>query len=55
MTKTEIRNVLDAHKEHYRVLPTLACQALFHLLQDLDADIELEAKRRRPKKKAKKK
>lgn len=39
MNKSEIRRILDAHKEHFRVLPTRAMNALRSILDALNAEI----------------
>ncbi len=38
MNKAEIRRTLDAHKEHFRVLPTRAMNALRGILDALNAE-----------------
>ena len=40
MNKTEIRDILNAHKEHFRVLPTNAMLDLQGIIQSIDADNE---------------
>ena len=60
MNKQEIRDILNAHKEHYRVLPTLAMLELNGLITSLEVDIEAEKPLpildiKKAKKKAKKK
>ena len=40
MNKTEIRHILNAHKEHFRVLPTRTMNALQGITDALNADAE---------------
>ncbi len=40
MNKAEIRRTLDAYKEHFRVLPTRAMNALRGILDALNAEAE---------------
>jgi hypothetical protein len=42
MNKREVRDTLNAHKEHFRVLPTLACNALTELLRTLEVELHAE-------------
>jgi len=43
MNRFEIRDILNQHKEHFRVLPTLACNELLRIIQAVD-DEELATK-----------
>ena len=45
MNRFEIRDILNAHKEHFRVLPTNAMNDVFGIIQTIDN--ELEAKETR--------
>ena len=38
MNRFEIRDILNAHKEHYRVLPTLACNDLNAIIKAVDKE-----------------
>jgi len=38
MNRFEIRDILVAHKEHFRVLPINANTALFDIIQDIDRE-----------------
>jgi len=38
MNRYEIRDILNAHKEHFRVLPTLAYNELMGVIQDVDKE-----------------
>jgi len=40
MNRFEIRNILNAHKEHFRVLPTLAQNDLNGIIAEVDAERE---------------
>ena len=42
MNRFEIRDILKAHQEHFRVLPTLACDELNRVIQAIDNDKESE-------------
>lgn len=42
MNRFEIRDILNAHKEHFRVLPTLVLNELNGIIQTIDNDKENE-------------
>jgi len=42
MNRFEIRDILNQHKEHFRVLPTGAMNDLLGIIQEIDADKEVE-------------
>ena len=44
MNRFEIRDILKAHREHFRVLPTLAQNELNGIIQAIDAEVVKEAK-----------
>ena len=48
MNKQEIRDTLDQHQEHFRVLPTNAMNALTTLMAQLEADIEADIEAAKP-------
>ena len=39
MNRFEIRDILNAHKEHFRVLPTLAQNELNGIIHAIDAEV----------------
>ena len=40
MNRFEIRDILNAHKEHFRVLPTGACNELLGIIDAIDTEVE---------------
>ena len=40
MNRFEIRDILNAHKEHFRVLPTNAMNDVFGIIKAVDIEIE---------------
>jgi len=43
MNRFEIRDILNQHKEHFRVLPTAVCNDLMGVIQSVNAqEVEVE-------------